>query len=125
MAIDWSTEEPVIKTMSQYCGVDFAFIKAIRVTENGGPGKEFGVLSVHAPSYNDQLEIACKSVAHQLTLYHTNPLVRNSRGRLCYSTGFIQTFSLHWAPSGAANDPTGLNSNWFKNCSAEYSKFSI
>lgn len=123
--IDWTVEEPLIKLMSARYGVDFAFIKAIRSSENGSKGREFGVLSVSAPSYNDQLETACRSVAHQLERYASNPIVRNARGRATYNQGFIKAFADHWAPQNVSNDPDNLNSNWNINCKAFYLKYSV
>lgn len=100
-------------------GVDPCFVMAIRIAENGGPGKEFGVLSVHAPTYDEQCAVCCATVAHRLfTLStaagHIFP-IDFSHGCAFYSDEFIQHFANIWAPRGATNDPNGLNSNWAHN----------
>ena len=125
--INWSLELPLIKTQSGFAKVDWAFVAAIRQAENGGEGKQFGVLDGHALSYEQQLAETCASVAHRLETYPANPLQRcyryDGKSRLRYSPSFISYFASIWAPKGAGNDPTNLNLNWFKNVCNFYQSF--
>ena len=118
----WDDEVAAIKEMAQRRGVDWAFVAAIRKAENGGDGRQFGVLSVEAATYEDQLMVCCNSVAHRLDEYPANPVGRRD-GRLVYREGFIDYFARHWAPIGADNDPSGLNANWTNNVEAFYAQF--
>lgn len=47
---------------------------------------------------------------------------RNLGGRLYKGSGLVTIAQIQkrWAPNGAANDPTNLNSHWFKNVSQYY-----
>ena len=127
MIIDWSVELPQIKQQAAKHGVDWAFVAAIRQTENGSAGREFGVLDVVSSSYEEQLEVTCATVAHRLETYPANPITRcyspNKHSRVRYTQSFITYFSSIWSPVGATNDPSGLNKNWLKNATNAYSSF--
>lgn len=99
-------------------GVDPAFIMAIRKTENGGPGREFGVVSRPAPTWEDQCNWACVAVkTHMVDMKFegTLHLMPDGTHRYRYHPNWIAQFKQRWAPAGAANDPKGLNANWLKN----------
>lgn len=125
--IPWSEETAVIKMVASEHGVDPLFVAAVRKAENGGPGREFGVVSRSAPSYEEQCATTAKTIRNQLVLFNRNPLVKqNSRGgvgRLCYSMNFIAAFQKVWAPVGVDNDPHNLNSNWYTNVLEYYNRF--
>jgi hypothetical protein len=121
--VDWIKEKPLIVAACVEYGLDAAFVMAIRVAENGAPGREFGVLSVSAPTYADQLRICCETVAHRLETYLDNPTVRNGTGRIIYRAAWIHYFASIWAPGDANNDPNHLNSNWFLDTSTAYRKY--
>jgi hypothetical protein len=99
----------VIQETAEHAGVDPDFLRALRRVENGGPGREFGVLSVPAPTYHDQARVAAESIRKSLERFRgqggqpIDPLT----GR--YSEEFIRFFSSRYAPVGATNDPRGLN----------------
>lgn len=114
MSYDHSKEWPLIKEAASKYGVNPYFMAAIRQAENGGPGREFGVVSVDAPTYDEQLRIACLTVAHRMALY---PGCAHSRqnGVSIMSENFIQWFAHIWAPLGVGNDPHNLNANWPSN----------
>jgi hypothetical protein len=84
-------------------------LRALRRAENGGPGREFGVLSVPAPTYGAQARVAAESIRRSAERFERTgrSAVDPTTGR--YTTGFIEFFSRRYAPVGAANDPTGLN----------------
>jgi hypothetical protein len=117
----WQDELALIKIATARYGVDWHFVAAIRKAEGGGPGREFGVLSVKAPTYSTQLEVCCQSARHRLVEYdadnqtlelHETP---DGKQTVVYHRDFIAWFGAIWAPNGAANDPTELNHNWSKN----------
>ena len=126
--IDWPTEFPKIQAIARDYGVDPFFIAAIRSAENGGPGREFGVLSVAAPTYEAQCHTACASVRNHLATSPANPLVVMQGPkvkRLVYSLTWIRAFAKGWAPPDVANDPEGLNQNWIWNASRAYARFVV
>ena len=102
-------------------GVDPFFLGAIRLVENGGPGREMGVLSVDAPSFEAQASVAAKTVRNRLVEWTGNPLeTRTVLGsspfrRIVYAEPWIMWFGRKWAPPGAANDPGNLNAHWTPN----------
>jgi hypothetical protein len=122
----WQDEQALIKIAAARYGLDWHFVAAIRKAEGGGPGREFGVLSVKAPSYTVQLDVCCQTVRHRLVEYdEDNPaleLHETSDGKrtVVYHRDFITWFGAIWAPNGASNDATGLNRNWSKNVSYWY-----
>lgn len=118
--INWTTEKPLIRVAAIAKGVDPAFLMAIRQTENGGSGIEFGVEPPGQYDYNGQLSMAVATVAHRLQSYPGNPLTRNSNNQVVYNDKFIAYFASIWAPVGASNDPNSLNANWHTNCAKFY-----
>lgn len=118
----WEFEK--IKTIAAGYGVDPAFVLAIRQAENGGPGREFGVLSVPAPTWEDQCRICCATVRNHLLGASDVPykLTLGAGGikRVSYSDTFIGTFQRTWAPTKATNDPHHLNANWAANVTKLY-----
>lgn len=122
----WDEEIAAIRKAAALRGVDWAFIAAIRKAENGGPGREWGVLSEDATTYQAQLTACCASVRNRLNDYPANPVCKVERAdlppRVAYREGFIDYFARRWAPVGASNDPEGLNANWVKNVEAIYAE---
>jgi tape measure domain-containing protein len=102
-------EQETIRRIAQTQNVDPEFLAALRRAENGGPGREFGVLSVSAPTYEDQARIAAQTIAANRQRFEAQgrTAVDPTSGR--YTPDFIRFFSNVYAPLGAANDPTGLN----------------
>jgi hypothetical protein len=107
-------EWPLVREAASRYGVNPYFIMGIRHAEGGRPGRDFGVLSVPAPTYADQLRVACLTVARRLTEYRG--VVYKRVGRVAvYSDEFAEWFGKLWAPDAAENDPHGLNANWSAN----------
>lgn len=125
--INWQIEIPLIQAEATKRCLDHQFLRAIRNTENGGDGKQFGVLEAGVTTYAEQLEVCAATVAHRLETYPVNPLTRvygaNGTSRIIYSPSFIAYFSSIWAPLNVANDPQGLNRNWLNNAIAAYHTF--
>jgi hypothetical protein len=89
MSINWTEEWPRIVASAMRYGVQPAAVAAIRVAEDGAPGREFGVLSVPAPDYDSQLRVACESLAHRLETLDGDITVIARRGAaLCYTQEF-------------------------------------
>ena len=76
---------------------------AIRRAENGGVGREFGVLNPEAMRFKDD---PAKSFVTQAR-WAAGTIKKRYKGNL-------KEFRDRWAPLGAENDPTGLNENWVK-----------
>lgn len=120
MVLDWAIESPLIEAAAKHYGVDAAFIKSIRQQENGASGIEFGVKSVPAPTYHDQLTVCCFTVAHRLTAYDENPLTRGPIShRLMYSKAWIRYFADIWAP--LSDSP--MNASWLPNVLSFYQRW--
>jgi hypothetical protein len=118
--IDWICEKSLIRVACRARAIDPAFLMAIRETENGGSGIEFGVEPPGQYDYFGQLKIAVATVAHRLEAFPGNPLIRNASGQIVYSDKFIDYFAAIWAPLKVANDPHDLNANWPGNCKKFY-----
>ena len=116
-----------IARVAQEQGIDWRFLLALRKAENGGPGREFGVLAVPAPTWADQATVAARTIRRTLGRYwqhvKTDPWDETTHG---YSADFIRYFSAGgpgwpgYAPRGAENDPTDLNAHHVRNLMAGY-----
>lgn len=104
-------EVPLLFTVADDFRVDPAFLAAIRKTENGGPGREMGILSVSAPTVIEQYTVAARTVSNNLSRYQSETGNTALVDRQRYSDDFVRWFSARYAPIGAANDPTNLNAN--------------
>ena len=101
-------EIEVIKQTADRAGIDAAFLRALRRVENGGPGREFGVLSVSAPTYEDQARVAAETIRRNVERFEqSGRSAIDAAGR--YTKEFIEFFSSRYAPLAAANDPARLN----------------
>jgi hypothetical protein len=81
---------------------------AIRTAENGGKGREFGVLHPKANTYRKQAGW-CAFICHRR---YQEWLERKKNGS---SSKFLVYLANRYAPKGAANDPLLLNFNWMHN----------
>jgi hypothetical protein len=114
-------EAAIIREASAQAGIDPDFLAALRRVENGGPGREFGVLSAPAPTYRDQARVAAESVRKNIERFR-GEAVDPVTGR--YTEPFIRFFSRRYAPEGADNDPMGLNRFHSRNLIKVYQKLS-
>ena len=108
-------EQQAILQMAAEVGVPATFLAAIRIAENGRAGREFGVLSEAADTYDAQCRIAALSIRNNqwrhVLRFREWPV--DATGFL--SEGFVKFMQSRWAPIGADNDPNGLNANWSRN----------
>lgn len=127
MSLTWPEEVERILWATHSFAVDPAYVAAIRRQENGRPGREYGVLTIPAPTYEDQLVACCRTLRNRLVEFRGNPLgvivAANGSKRISYSWPFNQWFGSRWAPLGAANDPRGLNAYWTENVFRFYQQF--
>ena len=110
-----AAEQVLIRDAASRASVDPRFLGALRRAENGGPGREFGVLSVPAPTYEDQVRLAAASIRRNVERFEATGCVAVDPATGRYSEEFIRFFSNRYAPVGAANDPTGLNQHHARN----------
>lgn len=117
-------EKALIRGAASRAAVDPRFLGALRRAENGGPGREFGVLSVPAPTYEDQARLAAASIRRNVERFEATgrAAIDPATGR--YTEEFIRFFSNRYAPVGAANDPSGLNRHHARNLIRLYAQAS-
>ena len=108
-------EQQAIIQMAAEVGVPAAFLAAIRIAENGRAGREFGVLSESADTYEAQCRIAALSIRNNTYRYvaRFKEWPTDAQGGL--SEAFTKFMASRWSPVGATNDPTNLNANWPRN----------
>ena len=113
--ISGDDERRIIERTAEHAGIDPDFLHALRRAENGGPGREFGVLSVPAPTYQDQARVAAESIRRSAARFtdRGGQVIDAATGR--YTPEFVAFFSNRYAPVGAANDPRGLNRHHARN----------
>lgn len=89
-------------------------VAAIRYAENGGKGKEYGILHKRCPkTYRGQAGWCAATVQKNY-----------DRWVKAGKTGdFITFLSERYCPVGADNDPNGLNQHWAKNVKHFAKKF--
>lgn len=132
MVANLQVEWPRIRDVAMRYGVDPYFIAAIRKAENGGPGREFGIMLTNRGKLNSfefQLLGCIQTIVHCVNDFRYNICVaqRTARGEavLRYSEAFIAAVQRRYAPLGAGNDPTDLNKNWFVNVANTYFAFKV
>ena len=108
-------EQQVILQMAAEVGVPATFLAAIRIAENGRAGREFGVLSESADTYDAQCRIAALSIRNNTYRYvaRFKEWPTDAQGGL--SEAFTKFMAARWAPIDAENDPGNLNANWPRN----------
>jgi hypothetical protein len=103
-----------------------AMLFAIRKTENGKHGKQFGVL--HPRAYAKPGETHEQSLDRQAGWASSilnkrdaewNAMSPNQQGQF---KGFHHYLQSKYAPHGASNDPRGLNKNWLNNFTTHYTE---
>lgn len=81
-------------------------VASIRYAENGGKGKEYGILHERVkPTYRSQAGWCSATVQKNYDRW----VKAGSKG------DFISFLGARYCPIGADNDPNGLNKHWIKN----------
>lgn len=89
-------------------------VSAIRYAENGGKGKEYGILHPRVkPTYRSQAGWCAATVQKNYDRW----VKAGSKG------DFISFLGARYCPIGAENDPNGLNKHWIKNVTYYANKF--
>jgi hypothetical protein len=117
-------EALVIAREADRTGVDPSLLTALRRTENGGPGKEFGVLSVRASDLDGQARMAANTVRKNVVRFERGGGIAVDPRSGRYTEDFLRFLSSRYAPIGAQNDPNGLNRFHAANLIAHYRKAS-
>mgnify|MGYP005812597381 CR=1 FL=1 len=117
-------EAAVIAREAERARLDPALLVALRRTENGGPGREFGVVSVAAEGLEAQARVAATTVRNSLAHFERQGGVAIDPTTTRYTDDFLRFLSARYAPIGAANDPRGLNRHHAANLIALYRKAS-
>ena len=85
-------------------------VAAIRYAENGGEGREYGILHPRVgPTYRSQAGWCAATVQKNWDRYVING------GDIHDTKAFIQWLGAVYCPIGVDNDPTGLNKYWGNN----------
>ena len=119
-------EQQMIFRAAAEVGVPAAMLAAIRLAENGRAGREFGVLSEHADTYEQQARICALSIRNNTYRYVQKTEqwpIDSATGQL--SRGFVEFMALRWAPIGVGNDPDNLNAHWPGNVWQYFSQSSV
>ena len=89
-------------------------VAAIRYAENGGKGKEYGILHPRVkPTYRSQAGWCAATVQKNYDRW----VKAGRKGE------FVVFLGNRYGPVGAENDPNGLNKNWVKNVRFYVDKF--
>jgi len=89
-------------------------VAAIRYAENGGKGKEYGILHPRVkPTYRSQAGWCAATVQKNYDRW----VKAGSKGE------YIKFLGARYCPVGAKNDPNGLNKHWIKNVTKFQKRF--
>jgi hypothetical protein len=91
---------------------NFLVLLSIRKSENGRPGREFGIMNKAANNLDKQAGWAACTIVKN----------RDRWNKTDKKIDFITFLGSKYCPVGASNDPTGLNKNWVKNVKTWYNK---
>ncbi|MDD5213304.1 MAG: NlpC/P60 family protein [Candidatus Gracilibacteria bacterium] len=112
----------IIKKGVEY-SIDPMFLISLRKIENGGSGREFGVMNPSMDTFDGQLNMACRIIQDNMNKYKRvtgeNPIASADT----FSGEFVAYLSNIYAPIGASDDPNNLNKNHFTNLISSYSKY--
>ncbi len=88
-------------------------VSAIRYAENGGKGREYGILHPRVkPTYRSQAGWCAATVQKNYDRWQK----AGAKG------DFITFLGARYCPVGADNDPEGLNKHWIKNVTFYYDR---
>lgn len=122
-------EHEVILNAAKRNGIDendhetMSMLYAIRSTENGRAGKEFGVLHKNAVGKPGQTLDKQAGWASSILLKRKGEWEGMDSTTQAQYNGFPHYLQSKYSPTvGATNDPTGLNNNWLKNFTHHYNE---
>jgi hypothetical protein len=125
-----ASERARIDAVAARHGIDSRLLVALRQTENGGPGREFGIMD-GATTWDDQADHAARTIRHTIGRFARAVGAfdwwDDEGGR--YTDRFLTYFSRGgpgydgYAPvknPPVENDPTNLNVNHLRNLTVYY-----
>ena len=90
------------------------YVAAIRYAENGGKGRQYGILDKRVkPTYRSQAGWCAATVQKNYDRW----VKAGSKGE------FVVFLGKRYCPVGADNDPNGLNNHWINNVEEFYKRF--
>ena len=90
------------------------YVAAIRYAENGGKGREYGILHKRVkPTYRSQAGWCAATVQKNYDRWV----------KAGHTGEFVVFLGKRYCPVGADNDPNGLNKHWIKNVRKFYARF--
>jgi len=110
----------IIVRKSQEYSIDPCLLLALRTTENGRTGLDFGVMRPGIDTFDWQLTVACRIIQNGMNRYARMTGQKASEWDWRFRGEFIGYFSSIYAPIWANNDSTNLNNNHLKNLLAFY-----
>jgi hypothetical protein len=87
---------------------NWLILLAIRKAENGGEGKQFGIMNPKANDLDSQAGWCAATIMKNRERYEAIPDKTDNHS-------FIEFLGSRYCPVGASNDPDGLNVNWIGN----------
>tara|TARA_R110000868_G_C10937028_1_gene766774 strand:- start:514 stop:1158 length:645 start_codon:yes stop_codon:yes gene_type:complete len=122
-------EHEVILNAAKRNGIDendhetMSMLYAIRSTENGRAGKEFGVLHPNAVGKPGQTLDKQAGWASSILMKRKGEWEGMDSTTQAQYNGFPHYLQSKYSPTiGATNDPKGLNNNWLKNFTHHYNE---
>ena len=122
-------EHEVILNAAKRNGIDendhetMSMLYAIRSTENGRAGKEFGVLHKNAVGKPGQTLDKQAGWASSILMKRKGEWEGMDSTTQAQYKGFPHYLQTKYSPTiGATNDPKGLNNNWLKNFTHHYNE---
>ena len=122
-------EHEVILNAAKRNGIDendhetMSMLYAIRSTENGRAGKEFGVLHKNAVGKPGQTLDKQAGWASSILMKRKGEWEGMDSTTQAQYNGFPHYLQTKYSPTiGATNDPKGLNNNWLKNFTHHYNE---
>ena len=129
MATKHGDEHEVILNAAKRNNIDendhetMSMLYAIRSTENGRAGKEFGVLHPNAVGKPGQTLDKQAGWASSILLKRKGEWEGMDSTTQAQYKGFPHYLQTKYSPTiGATNDPKGLNNNWLKNFTHHYNE---
>ena len=129
MSTKHGDEHEVILNAAKRNGIDendhetMSMLYAIRSTENGRAGKEFGVLHKNAVGKPGQTLDKQAGWASSILMKRKGEWEGMDSTTQAQYKGFPHYLQTKYSPTiGATNDPKGLNNNWLKNFTHHYNE---
>ena len=129
MSTKHGNEHEVILNAAKRNGIDendhetMSMLYAIRSTENGRAGKEFGVLHKNAVGKPGQTLDKQAGWASSILMKRKSEWEGMDSTTQAQYNGFPHYLQSKYSPTiGATNDPKGLNNNWLKNFTHHYNE---